>query len=240
MAAPDQDGLSDQSILVVGRNARIWGHLGPYLGDDPRIVVCSSRQIYDLDPDLLAGRYGRAVLFSYSRDEAENLKLIRNLRRFAPDLIYISTLAARAAEMGYWYGYPRVKYRAERFCRDAGLFDRVRILRLGLVEATYDPAQVAGRWHHTGLEDLAHAIRAPLGEAPFGQEALTEVREGPFGSGVEKAAFAAYRRVLSLGPVAGVLLRPVDLGLRAIGWHWYGYHGLANRDLLDPGGMTKP
>ncbi|MEM8858759.1 MAG: hypothetical protein AAGD96_10590 [Chloroflexota bacterium] len=223
------------AVLVVGRNSRLWPLLRPSFEHQlkgRRLIVCSSRDIYDLSETLLGQNIERAFVLSYAPNIKDNQKLLKNLRLLTPKLVYVSTLSVNAALEGYPYKYPFVKYATERLCKAPGFFDKVRILRLGLVEGTYSESKVAGKWHHTGLDALAVAGVRAFGSARFDFEVVTEVRFREFDSKTEDYAFRLYGRLLRIGPVMGTILRPVDVALKLLGWNWYGYHQLANRSLF--------
>lgn len=222
---------TNTSVLVVGKNSRLWGALQNHLSDreDVTFHAVSSAQIYDLDPDLLAQDFDYAVVLSYSRDLAENMQLLRNLRLLTSRLVYISTCSVKAADMGYLYTYPRAKRAVEVFTKDSDLFDHLRIIRLGMVEGTYDPATFKGRYQYTSLAQISHAFLPEQNpEVGVSFEPLYVSQDGPDATGLEGVCFAIYRWLLPRHKVMGALLRPIDFVCRTLGWNWYGYNCVVN------------
>ena len=90
------------NVLVVGCNSSLWKALceSPILlkrNSDIDFYAVSSRDIYGLNPELFQLSFSHAVVFSYSRNLKENMKLLRNLRLLVRNIIYISTCSVIAA-----------------------------------------------------------------------------------------------------------------------------------------------
>lgn len=226
---------TQNDILIVGSNSRVWAALSAHIDNQKlkkNFHAVSSQDIFDLSPSLLRRSFSRAVVFSYSRDLAENMKLLRNLRLFVPSVIYISTCSVIAADRGYPYKYPRVKRAVEIFARDSKLFECLHIIRLGMVEGTFEPGSLKGIYKYTTLAMIAQFIQTPVcqNRTSVRFQNLYRIVENPIGHGLESLCFKCYRRAILFHPVMGAMLRPVDLIFRALGWRWYGYSFIANYD----------
>jgi hypothetical protein len=169
-------------------------------------------------------------VFSYSLILAENIKLLQNLSLLVSNLIYVSTCATFAADMGYPYKYPRTKRAVENYAIDSKLFDAVHIIRLGMVEGTFAPGSLKGRYKYTSLEMFAQKINGfNFQNSPVvAFENLYVPAEKSFGCRTERLCFEAYRRAILWHPVMGGLLRPLDVVLKYLGWYWYGYNCVVN------------
>jgi hypothetical protein len=220
-------------VLVVGSNSRLWAALSARSDLHPPSVTfhpVSSLDIFDLPPSILQQSFSYAVVFSYSLNFSENIKLLKNLSLVVSNLVYISTCSAVAADMGYPYKYPQTKRAVEIFALDSKLFEGLHIIRLGMVEGTFSPDSLKGRYKYTSLEMIAQRIKGSyFKNSPVVVfENLYIPAEKPFGCRIERLCFAAYRRAILCHPVMGGLLRPLDVVLKALGWHWYGYNCVVN------------
>lgn len=222
-----------EEVLVVGERSRLWALLSQCSDLQVKgrsFTAVSSRDIYNLSPVLLQRSFSYAIVFSYSRCLTENMKLLRNLHLLVPDLIYISTCSVMAADKGYPYKYPKVKRETEIFLRDSKLFKGLRIVRLGMVEGSFDSNKVKGLYKYTSLRMIAKEIQRGNFQNRSGVvfKNLYIDLENRFAPGIERICFRAYRRAILWHPVMGGLLRPLDLVCRSLGWHWYGYNCVAN------------
>lgn len=224
-----------KNVLVVGSNSSLWAALceSPILQNQNsgiNFFAVSSRDIYGLSPELFQFSFSHAVVFSYSRKLEENMKLLRNLRLLVRNVIYISTCSVIAANKGYLYTYPRAKREVEVFARDSNLFECLRILRLGMVEGTFDADSMTGRFKYTSLEMIVREIERSCSNdrTKVSFENLYVSAERPFDSRMEELCFKIYCRMLQWNFVMGVVMRPLDVVFRALGWRWYGYNCLVN------------
>lgn len=216
-------------LVVIGRNSVLWSRIaGRVLTERPDSLAIGHRDVAD-GLQLSAGDC--VWIFSYSPDANANRQLFARLKRLgAGRYVYLSTATANIADDTSCYRYPRVKAEAER---DAARMLDAAAVRIGLIYD--DPAELpAGTNAATRLDDLiAEMVKFDCPAQETGTVvSLYRLVERPFGSGVERAAFAAYGALLRLCGRYPCLLRPIDLLLRSVGWHWYGYLRLSNERCL--------
>lgn len=210
-------------LVVVGRNSTVWNRVRPRLSET--ILELSHGDIGSakLAPNDVVW------IFSYSRDDEENRRMFAALAAAgARRVVYVSSATAPVGERHRCYSYPRCKFRAERAASE--LLD-ARIVRLGLV---YDRAEElpGGTSLATTLASITDAIRLSLRSGPQAvSRDLFEPTAGRFGSAAERLAHRLYGALIRTIP-APCLLRPLDLVLSALGWRWYGYLYLSNRQWL--------
>lgn len=219
-------------ILVVGRNSKVWSLIKEteiIKNNIYRIVSVSSREVYELSCNLLFDRFDYVVILSYSMDEKENRKLLHNARFFSPRLIYISTCSVKAYDMGYHYKYPKVKRLAENYARNSNIFDRVVVIRLGILKGTIIERNMRGRYKVTSPEELASAICFPSCRGSYFEiNNLYKDSEREFSNKKERIFFSVYRRIILFHPFMMFVMRPLDLLLRKLSWNWYGYNCVVN------------
>lgn len=209
--------------IIIGGNSAIWKELSKDRAFAVRFSVLSHRDLRDFEFRV----NDRVWIFSYSRLPSENDTMFNLLaRRGVKDVVYISTATTNVATRTTCYEYPRVKLEAERSARtqlDA------RILVLGLVCCS-EADLPAGVTMTTFYHDIRSFLTAPQWPEERGAPVLLFAEiERPFSSAFEKAAFRIYSRAIAAAGQWPCLLRPVDVILRALGWHWYGYLFLSNR-----------
>lgn len=216
--------VSDASrLVVVGRNSAVWNRVAPRLDET----------VSELSHSEVGGARITAEdvvwIFSYSRDDEQNRRLFAALGAVgARRVIYVSSATAPVGDRYRCYSYPRCKLRAERAA--AELLD-AQVVRLGLVYDRDDELP-GGTTLATTLSSIADAMRQTLRSGPQAvARDLFEPATGRFGSAAEKAFYRIYGALIRLVPTP-CLLRPLDLVLSALGWRWYGYVYLSNRQWL--------
>jgi len=224
-----------KNILIIGKNSRLWMMLSKHRdvkATEANFHAVSSQDIYNLSKNLLQQSFSHAVVFSYSNKMTQNMKLLRNLRLLVANIIYISTCSVIAADRGYPYRYPRIKRQVEIFARDAKLFKGLRIIRLGIVEGTFDHDNLKGFYKYTSLGMIARQIQWQdfRNQPVVIFENLFVTLENYIDQSIESFFFKIYRRILLLHPIMGGVLRPIDVIFRALGWNWYGYNCVVNYD----------
>lgn len=210
--------------VVVGRNSKVWNALAR----DPTVAsrftcVLSHRQLagFAFEPG------DRVWVFAYSRDPAENSRMLARLdeARVAV-VVYVSSASTIVGKITRCYEYPRVKALAEAEARGRL---RARILLLGLVYESVEELP-AGLNAATSIYSLARFMLEPEWTEEGGQvRRLFDPLSRPFSSAPESVAYRMYGVLQSACGGWPCLLRPLDYLLRACGWRWYGYVHLSNR-----------
>jgi hypothetical protein len=226
---PSSSSSGAPRLVVIGRNSVLWSRIADrVLTQHPDSLAVGHR---DVAAGLQLSADDCVWIFSYAPDADANRQLFERLKRLgAGHYVYLSTATANIAADTSCYRYPRVKREAER---DAAQTLDAAIVRIGLIYD--DPAELpAGTSAATRLDDLIAAMVQPDCPPQEGGRVVPLYRlvERPFGSSIERAAFAAYGALLRLSGPYPCLLRPIDLLLRSIGWRWYGYLRLSNERCL--------
>ena len=167
---------------------------------------------------------------SYAPNDAGNRAMLTQLAaRPVRHVSYISTATANIAATISCYRYPRVKAHAEATARE--LLD-ARIVRIGLV---FDEVHElpAGTNAATALSGLAATM---LGDAvAIGNDGIVHhysLVTRPFNNALERLTQRLYGVVIGLTGRRPCVLRPIDRVFSLIGWRWYGYLYLSNRQCI--------
>ncbi len=210
--------------VVIGRNSRVWRKSGAN-----RLV--SERFKYAIGHDEVSSfafsPVDRVWVFSYSRKEAENSRLLDALEAAAVhEVVYVSTATTIVTRFTRCYGYPAVKQIAED---EARLRLNARVLTLGLVVDRID--ELPPGLNVTTLQGaIEEFLLAPSWPYEGGRRMrLFETVAVPFVRPWEARLHRAYNEFQWLVRYWPCVLRPVDVVLRVIGIRWYGYVNLSNR-----------
>jgi hypothetical protein len=212
--------------VVVGKNARLW----KAMCDRPDVKRAKITALGHADLHQLTTLHNTRVwILSYSRNAEENAALFRRLKELlVSEAVYISTATSNVAALTQCYGYPSVKARAETQAAD---ILAARIARIGVVysDKTSLPSGIVAA---TPLDDLCALITGrhkPNADAVLN---LFTLHEKPFASGLESLAFRLYGALHNVCRPWPCVLRPVDLVCKLLGWNWYGYLYLSNRQWI--------
>ena len=210
--------------VVVGRNSTIWRELlDRKLAPVTFAIALSHREAAGF-PFTASDR---VWVFSYSISQEDNDALLKTIQAGKPaEVVYVSSATTNIAARVTCYRYPCAKLLAEQSARR---LTNARILTLGVMY--HDAAELpGGETIATGYGELAQFLRHPRWPEDRSQRVLlfSRVRR-PFSSRIEKHLFAAYGVAITLCSPWPCVLRPVDSALRLMGYRWYGYVYLSNR-----------
>jgi hypothetical protein len=214
----------DRRDVVLGRNSKVW--LG--LSKDERIVSKNFVAIGHAELEAFAfTETDRVWVFSYSRNPAENERLLQRLNDVkVQEVVYVSSSSVRVESVTQCYEYPRVKLAAEL---KAQSIKGAKVLTIGLVYSS-DSELPAGQNIATAMRELATFMLDPVwSDGNNLRKNLFQVVNRPFKNGIEKFAFNCYGALISASGAYPCLLRPFDLLLKLMGIRWYGYVYLSNR-----------
>jgi hypothetical protein len=209
--------------VIIGKHSTIWRELlDKKLVPETFTIALSHRDVSRFpftDRD-------RVWVFSYSIEPEQNEALLKVIQNGKPaEVVYVSSATTNIAAHITCYRYPRTKLQAEQSARR---LTNARILTLGVMyhDATELPG---GETMATSYGELSQFLQHPHWPKNRDQHVLLCSRvQRPFSS-VERRLFAAYGLAISLCAPWPCLLRPIDSVLRLVGYRWYGYVFLSNR-----------
>ena len=207
--------------IILGKNSAVWRLLAsvPRLG---RFIAIGHAELdsFKFSPG------DRVWVLSYTRDLSANRAMFERLAQSGDiSVVYVSTATANVDRVTSCYQYPRIKRECEDLSRT---MLAARILTIGVVYRNLDEL-AGGTTMATSVDEIAAFMADPkFPDAADAPVLLFSPIDRPFSNSLERAVFAGYGK---LQRVIGwpCLLRPIDLGLRALGWRWYGYLYLSNR-----------
>jgi hypothetical protein len=213
-------------LVFVGRSSKLWARLIPHFEGRRHAVAIGHSDVggfaFDANDDVWIG--------SYAPNEAGNLYLLSALaHRGVTQATYISTATANIADTNFCYHYPRIKARAEAAART---ILKARIVRIGLI---YDHVRElpGGTSAATNIRVLANAMQggdlAPAKDDIIHQYSMVS---RPIETILESKMQRLYGKMIRLTGRFPCVLRPIDLILSLIGWHWYGYLYLSNHKCM--------
>jgi len=210
-------------LVVVGRNSSVWARVKPYVGSSAFELSHEEVEATNILPTDIVW------ILSYSRSDEDNRRLLSRLAAAgARQTIYVSSATAITGDKYRCYSYPRSKFHAEIAAVE---LLRASIVRFGVVYEREDELP-GGVTLATSLEAIARAMQKSLRSGPQTiPRDLFEPVNRPFRSVTERLAYAVYTTLVQIVPTP-CLLRPLDLLLRMLGWNWYGYVFLSNRQWL--------
>jgi hypothetical protein len=212
---------STSRLVVVGRNSTVWRRVRKLV--DTMTLELSHNEVEraSIDPDDVVW------ILAYGRHDKENERLFTALSSHGVrNMVYISSATAPVGAKYPCYSYPRSKLRAERLAVD---MLSAHVVRLGIVYENEEELP-GGRSLATKISSIADAMRVSLRVGPHAvPPELFELHVRPFGSRIERRLYDSYGRLICSLPTP-CLLRPLDLAFRIIGWRWYGYVYLSNRE----------
>lgn len=210
--------------VIIGRHSTIWRELlDKKLAPEAFAIALSHQDV----PRFPFTDRDRVWIFSYSIEPEENEALLKTIQEGKPaEVIYVSSATTNIAARITCYRYPRTKLLAEQSARR---LTHARILTLGVMH--HDAAELpGGETMATGYRELARFLQHPHWPEDRDQRVLlfSRVRR-PFSSNIERHLFAAYGAAIALCAPWPCLLRPIDSALRLVGYRWYGYVFLSNK-----------
>jgi hypothetical protein len=209
--------------IVIGRNSKVWNALARDAAVAGRFThALSHRQLegFAFEPG------DRVWVFAYSRDPAENSRMLARLEQaHVAVVVYVSSASTIVGRVTHCYEYPRVKAQAEA---EARLRLQARILVLGLVHESIEELP-AGLNAATSMHSLIRFMLRPEWTEEGGRSRrLFEPLSRPFSGALESTGYRVYGALQRACGAWPCLLRPLDYLLRAWGWRWYGYLYLSN------------
>jgi len=205
--------------LLVGKNSRLYKN---NLKKFSQIVDVA---ISHADISGVEGvEYDAAIILSYSRNFANQISLIKGLKKISfKNLIVISSVSALVAENYSCYEYPKVKLAHERLYLE--YFPRACIVRMGTVFDKKKSTPNKGTLV-TDLDELVQMLSVLITGSP--NQIITFCKYCDFGvDSIEARIHSIYSKLI-IRLSYPCLLRPVDIFLRALGFNWYGYGVLSN------------
>lgn len=213
-------------ILFVGSNSRVFKAIvnsGALVNYD--VLSVSGKHLEISMSRISQENYSAVVILSYSKVRKDNELLFSQLSNIKSQLfIYISSISALCAEFGYKYSYPSSKLQCEKLAKY--YFSKLKILRVGLVPEVHKPPYCHS--YVTRASQLANCIIDLARGFDVTENLYLESHYTNQAGLFEKISYSLYRRLFQYMGGNVVLLRPVDLVLRAIGYNWYGYHMAIN------------
>ena len=221
MGAEPVDGLRD---VILGCNSKVWLALS-------KVPAISKHFRYAIGHRDL-GRFeftpaDRVWVFSYSRSPAENHAIFQRLGAAGvAEVIYISSSSTIIDAQTRCYEYPRVKRLAESSALD---LPQARLLVVGMVYERAEELPAGDNIATSHAEFAAFMLAPDWPTCNARQRQLFNVVSRPFGGRSEQLLYRIYGRLINLAGPYPCLLRPIDLLLRQLKMHWYGYVFLSNQ-----------
>jgi hypothetical protein len=210
--------------VVIGSHSRVWRKTSANRAVSEHFKTAIGHDEVSVFPFTSSDR---VWVFSYSRNPAENSRLLAALEAAAVhEVVYVSTATTIVTRFTRCYRYPNVKQIAENEARRRL---NARVLILGLVVDREDelPPGLNAATLQGAIEEFLLAPTWPQDEGRSMR--LFEPIAVAFTRSWEARLHRAYDKLQWLLRYWPCVLRPIDVVLRALGFRWYGYVNLSNR-----------
>jgi hypothetical protein len=205
-------------LIIVGKNSRLYALAKPLLSEHVRGEYSHREEI---DPQHIKG--ATLVVFSLGPTLAANTALFRRLELLHPEhLVYVSSTSALVGSSRLSLRYPRLKYLCEQSCIHRF---NAAIVRVGLLPDQV-PGRLIGRTLVSNVTGVANAITDAAWPASKKGGTITNafsVSEFPPTTLADRVLLCAYGLLYSIFGGFPLVLRPLDVILRRIGFRNYGY-----------------
>jgi hypothetical protein len=214
-------------IDIIGSNSRLYRRCASEISRAFEVREFSHLQLCDQT------EFSNPIIFALAPTIDDNDAMLDMVAKKASGrLIYISSIAAIAAEKGTRYRYPSLKFAGENRCKRYAHLD-VTVVRIGLVPDEHgNISGVIGKAKVTTLRRLVGAIssiaetRGQVGLRVLDATELVVLSDRRW---VVRLVNVMYRGICTAVPLRLMwIIRPIDLLARVVGFRNYGYTYIAN------------
>jgi hypothetical protein len=212
-----------KSLLIIGKNSKIWNKIKKDIKKNRVITEISHDQLRFLKKQK---RFDEIWIFGYSINVNENYDLLHSAVSIKyKKCFYFSSKTTNICQVTKDYKYPMIKKISEDFLKR---YNNTYIVRLGLVYGKTSDIPGGGSYV-TSYKEIIKFINQDKRRIWYNKDIdLAKLIIKNFSSEFERAVYKLYGLILMSGLFRPILLRPIDLILRLIGWRWYGYFYLSN------------